>query len=37
MVIVEGGKFVLGTWQGVYFFAFDLPRTRKFYVKVVGA
>jgi secondary thiamine-phosphate synthase enzyme len=35
-VIVEGGKLVLGTWQSVYFCEFDPPRTRKFYVKVIG-
>jgi secondary thiamine-phosphate synthase enzyme len=35
-VIVEGGKLLLGTWQGIYFCEFDPPRTRKFYVKVVG-
>ena len=33
-VIIEGGKLVLGTWQGVYFCEFDPPRQRKFYVKV---
>ena len=33
-VIIEGGKLVLGTWQGVYFTEFDPPRNRKFYVKV---
>jgi secondary thiamine-phosphate synthase enzyme len=35
-VIIEGGKLVLGTWQGVYFCEFDPPRSRKFYVKVIG-
>jgi secondary thiamine-phosphate synthase enzyme len=34
-VIVEGGKLLLGTWQGIYFCEFDPPRTRKFYVKVM--
>lgn len=34
-VIIEGGKPVLGTWQGVYFCEFDAPRQRKFYVKVL--
>jgi secondary thiamine-phosphate synthase enzyme len=33
-VIVDGGKLVLGTWQGIYFCEFDPPRSRKFYVKV---
>ena len=35
-VIVENGNLVLGTWQGIYFCEFDGPRTRKFYVKVMG-
>jgi secondary thiamine-phosphate synthase enzyme len=35
-VIIENGKLLLGTWQGVYFCEFDPPRNRKFYVKVVG-
>jgi len=34
-VIVEGGKLVLGTWQGIYFCEFDPPRNRKYYVKVM--
>jgi len=35
-VIVNNGKPVLGTWQGIYFCEFDPPRNRKFYVKVVS-
>jgi secondary thiamine-phosphate synthase enzyme len=35
-VIISGGKLVLGTWQGVYFCEFDPPRTRKYYVKIMG-
>lgn len=35
-VIVQGGKLVLGTWQGIYFTEFDQPRNRKFYVKVAN-
>jgi secondary thiamine-phosphate synthase enzyme len=35
-VIIDGGKLVLGTWQGVYLCEFDPPRSRKFYVKVLG-
>ncbi len=35
-VLVENGKPVLGTWQGIYFCEFDGPRHRKFYVKVMG-
>ena len=34
-VIIDGGKPVLGTWQGIYFCEFDSPRNRKFYVKVL--
>jgi len=34
-VIVEKGRLVLGTWQGIYFCEFDGPRTRNFYVKVM--
>ncbi|MDR0197171.1 MAG: secondary thiamine-phosphate synthase enzyme YjbQ [Oscillospiraceae bacterium] len=35
-VIVENGKLLLGTWQGLFFCEFDPPRNRKFYVKVTG-
>lgn len=34
-LIVEDGRPLLGTWQGVYFCEFDGPRTRSYYVKVV--
>jgi len=30
---VEGGRPVLGTWQGIYFCEFDGPRTRRVQVK----
>ncbi len=33
---VEGGRLVLGTWQGVYFCEFDGPRTRRLLVQCVG-
>lgn len=33
---VSGGQLVLGTWQGIYFCEFDGPRSRHFYVQVVG-
>jgi secondary thiamine-phosphate synthase enzyme len=36
IVIINGGKLVLGTWQGVYFCEFDPPRSRNFYVKIIG-
>lgn len=33
--IIDKGKLLLGTWQGIYFCEFDGPRTRTFYVQVV--
>ena len=35
-VIIDNGKLVLGTWQGIYFCEFDGPRNRKVYVKIMG-
>lgn len=35
-LIIEGGRLVLGTWQGIFFCEFDGPRSRKVYVKVTG-
>ena len=34
-VAVQGGRLVLGTWQGIYFCEFDGPRSRKFQVLTV--
>lgn len=34
-IIIEDGRLVLGTWQGVYFCEFDGPRHRKVYVKIM--
>ncbi|MCM2271704.1 MAG: secondary thiamine-phosphate synthase enzyme YjbQ [candidate division Zixibacteria bacterium] len=34
-VLIESGKLVLGTWQGIYFCEFDGPRHRKLLVKVI--
>jgi secondary thiamine-phosphate synthase enzyme len=34
IVIVESGKLVLGTWQGIFFCEFDGPRSRKVHVIV---
>lgn len=34
-VIIEQGKLVLGTWQGIYFCEFDGPRSRKVYLKII--
>lgn len=37
LVIVEGGNIQLGTWQKIYFCEFDGPRTRKVWLKWLGA
>ncbi|MFT4143139.1 MAG: secondary thiamine-phosphate synthase enzyme YjbQ [Mobilitalea sp.] len=34
-VIIEDGRLLLGTWQGIYFIDFDGPRIRKVYVKIM--
>ncbi|UOR13068.1 secondary thiamine-phosphate synthase enzyme YjbQ [Halobacillus amylolyticus] len=34
-IIIENGKLVLGTWQGIYFCEFDGPRSRKVIAKVL--
>ncbi|MGB9723538.1 MAG: secondary thiamine-phosphate synthase enzyme YjbQ [Chloroflexia bacterium] len=31
---VEGGRLVLGTWQGIFLCEFDGPRTRRVVVKI---
>lgn len=36
-VLVEGGRLVLGTWQGLFLCEFDGPRRRRLLVKVVEA
>ena len=36
VIHVEGGKLVLGRWQGVFFCEFDGPRERLLQVKVVA-
>lgn len=35
-VIADGGRLLLGTWQGIYFCEFDGPRSRSFYVQITG-
>lgn len=35
-LIIEGGKPVLGTWQGIFFCEFDGPRNRRLYIKIMG-
>ena len=34
-VIIQEGKLLLGTWQGIYFCEFDGPRDREFYLKII--
>jgi secondary thiamine-phosphate synthase enzyme len=34
-VFIDGGKLLLGTWQGVWFCEFDGPRSRRVLVKVM--
>ena len=34
-VFVEGGKLLLGRWQGIFFAEFDGPRDRHLYIKVL--
>jgi secondary thiamine-phosphate synthase enzyme len=36
-VIVEGGRLVLGTWQGIFLCEFDGPRNRKCYMKAISS
>jgi secondary thiamine-phosphate synthase enzyme len=35
-VLIEAGRLVLGTWQGIYFCEFDGPRQRTMQVKIVS-
>ena len=35
-LLIDNGRLVLGTWQGVYFCEFDGPRTRKVWVKIIS-
>lgn len=35
-VLIEDGRLVLGTWQGIWFCEFDGPRTRDVHVQVNG-
>jgi secondary thiamine-phosphate synthase enzyme len=37
MVAVEGGRLVLGRWQGIFFAEFDGPRTRTVHVVPISA
>ena len=34
-IIIDRGRLVLGTWQGIYFAEFDGPRTREVFLKII--
>ncbi|PMP84070.1 MAG: hypothetical protein C0175_00715 [Caldisericum exile] len=34
-IIVENGRLILGTWQGIFFVEFDGPRTREVFVEII--
>lgn len=36
-LILDGGRLVLGTWQGIYFCEFDGPRQRQVHITVIAA
>jgi secondary thiamine-phosphate synthase enzyme len=35
-VVVNGGRLLLGTWQGIFFCEFDGPRSRRVHIKVTS-
>ena len=35
-IIIEEGKILLGSWQGIFFCEFDGPRNRKIYVQLIS-
>lgn len=35
-VIINNGRLVLGSWQGIYFCEFDGPRNRNIYIKILA-
>lgn len=37
VVLIESGKPLLGTWQGIYLCEFDGPRRRKVILKILGS
>jgi secondary thiamine-phosphate synthase enzyme len=34
-IIIEEGRLLLGTWQGIYLTEYDGPRVRKVHVKII--
>ena len=37
ILIIDRGKPVLGTWQGIYFCEFDGPRQRRVHIQTLGS
>jgi secondary thiamine-phosphate synthase enzyme len=35
-VLIQGGRMVLGTWQGIFFCEFDGPRSRTVHLQING-
>jgi secondary thiamine-phosphate synthase enzyme len=35
-IIIDNGKLVLGTWQGIRFLETDGPRSRTIYIKIIA-
>lgn len=35
-LIIQNGRLVLGTWQGIYFAEFDGPRSRRATIRITG-
>jgi secondary thiamine-phosphate synthase enzyme len=35
-LLIENGKLVLGTWQGIFFCEFDGPRNRNMLIKIAS-
>ena len=36
VILIDGGRLFLGTWQGVFFCEFDGPRNRNLLVKIIA-
>jgi len=36
-LIIDGGRPLLGTWQGIYFCEFDGPRRRRVQLKIIAS
>ena len=36
VLLIEGGRLLLGTWQGIFFCEFDGPRQRTVLVKLIA-